>query len=78
MIPGESSRQTLARELKEELDVELVEIRFWSQNFTVHFKNKDKLIIMDSYLAEIKGNPKASSEINEFKWLDSNYKKQGD
>ena len=77
IVSGESPRETLARELKEELDVDLVEMRFWSQNQTVHFKNKDKLIIMDSYLAQIKGEPKASSEINEFMWLDSTYKEKG-
>jgi len=77
VLPGETHRQTLARELKEELNLDLVEIRFWGRNFAVHFKNKDKLIIMDSYLVEVKGEPKASSEINEFSWLDSSYKKKG-
>ena len=77
ILPEENARETLTRELKEELGVELTDMRFWSQNFTVHFKNKDKLIIMDSYLVQVKGEPKASSEINEFKWLDSNYKNEG-
>ena len=77
ILPGEIPRETLARELKEELNLELIDMRSWSQNFTVHFKIKDKLIIMDSYLVQVKGEPKASSEINEFKWLDSSYKKQG-
>ena len=77
IISGETPRETLARELKEELNVELIEMRFWGQNHTVHFRNKEKMIIMDSYLVQVKGEPKASSEINEFKWLDSTYKEQG-
>jgi 8-oxo-dGTP pyrophosphatase MutT (NUDIX family) len=74
---GESAKETLARELKEELDIELLDMRYWSTNQAVHFKDKNKLIHMESYLASTKGEPKATSEINEFIWIDSSYKKQG-
>jgi len=74
---GESAKETLAREFKEELSVELLDMVYWSTHQAVHFKDKNKLILMESYLAAIKGNPIATSEINEFIWIDSSYKEKG-
>ena len=74
---GESARETLARELKEELSVNLIDMIYFSTHQAVHFKDKNKLILMESYLAAIEGNPKATSEINEFIWIDSSYREKG-
>jgi hypothetical protein len=67
----------LSRELKEELSVNLIDMIYWSTHEAVHFKDKNKLILMESYLAAIEGNPIATSEINEFIWIDSSYKEKG-
>ena len=73
----ESKDETLKRELKEELNVNLKSMKFFATKEAVHFQNKDKLVRMEMYFAEIEGEPKATSEIDEIKWIDSNYKKQG-
>lgn len=77
VLEGETPEQTLRRELKEELDVELVSMKFFKTYEAPHFKEKNKIVRMDTYFVEIKGDPKPTSEINEIKWVDSNYKKQG-
>ena len=74
---SETPKQTLKRELKEELNVNLKSIKLFATKEAVHFQNKDKLVRMEMYFAEIEGEPKATSEIDEIKWIDSNYKKQG-
>jgi 8-oxo-dGTP pyrophosphatase MutT (NUDIX family) len=71
---GETTQQTLARELKEELSIELISHKFFKTFEAVHFKDKNLLVKMDTYLIKIKGNPKPTSEINEIKWIDSSYK----
>ncbi|MFH1420694.1 MAG: NUDIX domain-containing protein [Candidatus Aenigmatarchaeota archaeon] len=83
IIPGgrpkasESVEQTLARELKEELDVELASMKFFKTYEAPHFKDKDTLVSMDTFFVDIKGIPKASQEINELIWLGSSYKNKG-
>ena len=73
----ETPEQTLKRELKEELNVELKSMKFFKSWQAPHFKDKNKIVKMDTYFVEIKGEPKPTSEINEIKWIDSSYKKQG-
>ncbi|MEM4230273.1 MAG: NUDIX domain-containing protein [Candidatus Pacearchaeota archaeon] len=77
VLEGEIPEQTLRRELKEELDVELVSMKFFKTYEAPHFKEKNKIVRMDTYFVEILGEPKATSEINEIKWIDSHYKEQG-
>jgi 8-oxo-dGTP pyrophosphatase MutT (NUDIX family) len=76
VIEPETKEQTLKRELKEELNVELVSMKPFKAWEAPHFKDKNKIVKMETFLVEIKGNPKASSEINEIKWIDSNYKQE--
>jgi 8-oxo-dGTP pyrophosphatase MutT (NUDIX family) len=76
VLEGETKEQTLARELKEELNVELVSMKLFKTWEAPHFKDKNKIVKMETFLVEIKGNPKASSEINEIKWIDSNYNQE--
>lgn len=74
---GETKEQTLRRELREELDVELKSMKFFKTWEAKHFKDKNKIVKMETYFAEIKGKPKAASEINEIGWIDSSYKNKG-
>ena len=74
---GESILGALNRELKEELSVNLIDMIYFSTHQAVHFQDKNKLILMESYLASIEGNPIATSEISEFIWIDSSYKEKG-
>ncbi|MEK6820709.1 MAG: NUDIX domain-containing protein [Nanoarchaeota archaeon] len=74
---GEKEEETLKRELAEELSVNLISAKKFKTYQAVHFKDKNKLIIMDTYFSEIEGKPEASSEIQEFKWIDSSYKEKG-
>lgn len=74
---GETPEKTLARELKEELNVKLKSSKYFRTWETPHFKDKNKIVKMATYFAEIIGQPKATNEINEIKWIDSLYKADG-
>lgn len=77
ILENEIPEQTLKRELKEELNLELVSMEKFKTWEATHFKDKNKLVKMETYFVEIKGKPKATNEINEIAWIDSNYKKKG-
>ena len=74
---SETPEKALKRELKEELNVKLKSMIYFRTFATQHFKEKDKIVIMDTYFAEIEGVPKATKEINNIEWIDSNYRKRG-
>ncbi len=82
IIPGgkrennETDFETLKRELKEELDVELFEAEFIGgfEDIAV-FSNKP--IHVQAYLVKAKGNIKVQNEIKEAIWIDRNYKSKG-
>lgn len=76
-VESETAEETLRRELKEELAVELTSMKFFKSWQAQHFKDQNKIVKMDCYFAEIEGEPEAMSEINEIKWVDSGYEKQG-
>ena len=73
---GETPKRRLEIELKEEIGLKLVDMKYWNTYQAVHFKDKNKLIVMETYLISAIGNPKPGNEINELKWVDSSYKKQ--
>ncbi len=77
VIGGESFEETLRRELREELNVELKSAKFFKSYEAPHFRDKNTIVKMDCYFVEITGEPKATSEINEIRWIDSDYKKKG-
>jgi len=77
VVEGESKRETLERELKEELGVELKSMREFKTWEAPHFRDKDKIVRMETYFVEIKGEPKAIGEINEIEWIDTSYKSKG-
>lgn len=82
IIPGgkregnETDIETLKRELKEELDVELLEAEFiGSYDDIAVFSNKP--IRVQAYLTKVKGKIKPQNEIKEALWIDRNYKESG-
>jgi len=77
ILDGEKPEKTLRRELKEELGIELKSMKLFKTYEAPHFKDKDKIVRMELYFVGISGEPKASSEINEIKWIDSSYKGKG-
>ena len=74
---GETKEETLRRELKEELGIKLKSMKPFKTWEAKHFKDKNKIVKMETYFVEIEGKPKATNEINELAWVDSNYKKKG-
>jgi 8-oxo-dGTP pyrophosphatase MutT (NUDIX family) len=71
---GESKEDTLKRELKEELGVELKSMKFFKTWEAPHFRDKDKIVRMETYFVEIGGEPGQTAEIDEIAWIDSRYK----
>lgn len=78
-IPGgkregnETDEETLIRECKEELDIDIKRdtIKYYGTfEAQAHGKAEGILVKMTCYMAEFEGNLKASSEIQEMKWLD--------
>ena len=78
-IPGgkregnETDEETLIRECKEELDIDIKRdtIKYYGTfKAQAHGKVEGILVKMTCYIAEFKGELKASSEIQEMKWLD--------
>lgn len=78
-IPGgkregsETDEETLIRECKEELTIDILKdtIKYYGTfEAQAHGKREGILVKMTCYIAEFKGNIKPSSEIEEIKWLD--------
>ena len=60
MKDKETKEQTLKRELKEELNVELKSMKKFKTWEAKHFKDKNKIVKMETYFVEILGEPKAT------------------
>jgi 8-oxo-dGTP pyrophosphatase MutT (NUDIX family) len=73
---GETDRQTLIRELEEELGIKLLKHDFFG-----HFEEmaifENIPLVMDVYLAKIDGSPAPRSEIKGYLWVDRNYSQNG-
>ena len=78
-IPGgkregtENDEETLIRECKEELTIDIINdtIKYYGTfEAQAHGKSEGVLVKMTCYMADFKGELKASSEIQEFRWLD--------
>lgn len=71
--PGESDNETLIREIKEELSVDVIEdtIRFYG-TFEAQAAGKAEgiLVTMTCYMAEFTGTLCSSAEIDKFDWFD--------
>ncbi len=78
-IPGgkregnESDEETLIRECKEELTIDIIRdtIKYYGTfEAQAHGKAEGVLVKMTCYMAEFEGELKPNSEIQEMKWLD--------
>jgi len=69
---GETDEETLIRECKEELSVDIIKdtIKYYGAfEAQAHGKAEGILVKMTCYMADFEGEMKASSEIQEIKWL---------
>jgi len=72
---GESDEETLIRECKEELTIDIKRntIKYYGTfEAQAHGKSEGILVKMTCYTANFDGNLEASSEIQEIRWLDYN------
>lgn len=70
---NESDSETLIRECKEELNINIIEetIKYYGTfKAQAHGKAEEILVKMTCYIAEFDGEIEASSEIQEINWLD--------
>ena len=82
IIPGgkrennETDLETLKRELKEELSVDLIEAEYIDEYYDIAcFSNKP--ICVKTYLVKVEGEIICNNEIKEAIWIDKNYKDKG-
>lgn len=69
----EKDEETLIRECKEELTIDIIKdtIKYYGTfEAQAHGKSEGILVKMTCYMADFKGEIKASSEIQEIRWLD--------
>ncbi|MBL7127241.1 MAG: NUDIX domain-containing protein [Dehalococcoidales bacterium] len=82
ILPGGKAKtseepfETLRRELQEELDVELVNAR-WFGRFQEDATFENVPLLMDVYILNIKGDPSPHAEIQGCSWIDCDYHKRG-
>lgn len=72
---NESDSETLIRECKEELNINIIKetIKYYGTfKAQAHGKAEEILVKMTCYIADFEGEIKASSEIEETNWLDYN------
>lgn len=70
---GESDIETIVREAREEIGVEVVvsSLKYLASFHDVVHDAQDIPLKLTCYLGEVDGVPKASSEIEEIAWIDS-------
>jgi 8-oxo-dGTP diphosphatase len=71
---GETDLQALVREIKEELSVEVIpETIKYFETFKAqaHGKPEGTIVKITSYTGELRGEPKAASEVAKIIWVDS-------
>lgn len=66
---GESDEECLKRELKEEVGMELVEMKFFKEYFSEHFYEPGKISQQRIYIVSATGEPKLGAEIEKIIWL---------
>lgn len=73
---GESIKQALAREVREELGVSVSSADFIGTFEAAHVSRADTIIKMHTYRVSIDSTPKAQAEIEALVWLDSDYQSE--
>ena len=82
ILPGgkaeahEEPLQTLTRELREELQIELVSASYL-RRFRANAVFEDAPLAIDVYLVDFEGIPTPDSEIKECVWIDRTYRERG-
>lgn len=66
---GESDEQCLTRELKEEINVQPTEMKFFKEYSGTSFYNPNKTVTQRIYIVGIDGEPKPGAEIESIVWL---------
>lgn len=67
--PGESDEVCLRRELKEEIEAELLSCKFFKEYTNPSFYHPERTTIERVYIAEIVGKLKPDTEIAELVWI---------
>lgn len=65
----ENAEDCLRRELKEELQVEVVSVKHYKDYNIEKAAHSDNQLMLELYIIEINGEPKPSAEIGEIEWL---------
>lgn len=73
---GETDLETLARELREELKLELVSAAFFGE-YVEPAAFENTLLTMRVYEVEVAGSPVVDNEITEAIWIDGRYADSG-
>lgn len=69
---GESDEDCLRRELKEEIGVDLIDLKFFENYPGMSFYNPEIIYNQKVYLATIRGGIKPDMEIESYVWLTKN------
>ena len=69
IVEGESDEECLRRELKEEIGVNLVNLKFFGKYFSDNFYNRDVILDNRVYIVNIEGKIKPNNEIEDFIWF---------
>lgn len=73
---GESPRQAIIRELREELSVEVDALSFIGRYATTAIF-EDAALTVQIYEADVSGDPTPGAEIDDFQWIGADYEEQG-
>ncbi|MEU3454696.1 NUDIX domain-containing protein [Micromonospora sp. NPDC006766] len=76
MEEGETQRETLFREIREELCVD-IDCFEYIGSFEDRAVFEGTPIIIHAYLVTVIGEPTAASEVKEYKWIDQHHERQG-
>jgi 8-oxo-dGTP diphosphatase len=76
MEENETQRDTLIRELKEELGVDISSMQYLG-SYTDSAVFEEEPIIIHAYAVHITGEPAPQSEIKEYIWIDRDFEKKG-
>jgi 8-oxo-dGTP pyrophosphatase MutT (NUDIX family) len=68
--PGESARDAVAREVREELGVDAIDIQPLGRHSAVAANEPGHTVDAELFRVELDGDPVAQAEIDELRWID--------